>query len=61
MTQDQINSSAYMQAVKQAGREAANSDKMTHYAVQEAADKYGVTYNQVRFAMFDIINNKKTK
>ena len=47
-----------MAAVKQAGREAANSDKMTHYACEEAAKKYGVTYNQVRFAMFDIINNK---
>ena len=59
MTQDQINNSAYMQAVQQAGREAANSDKMTHYACKEAAEKYGVTYNQVRYAMFDIINNKK--
>ena len=61
MTQDQINNSAYMQAVKQAGREAANSDKMTHYACEEAAKKYGVTYNQVRFAMFDIINNTGKK
>lgn len=61
MTQDQINNSAYMQAVQQAGREAANSDKMTHYACEEAAKKYGVTYNQVRFAMFDIINNTGKK